>query len=226
MKQEFKINLKSQLHSIRQCIYMLLPIIIAVIFFEIQNQDLNSEAAFFTLLIFSILFLGMVLPFHIQYLFRNWKTRLIVDYNTKKIQIVQGKTTSEFSISEIVTERIIGHQDSYINPLKNYGFVRIKTKQNKVFIISSLIANPIKFPIKIDKTKYCLPYIKKNYSTADLEDLISEKEAKKQRIKIFTNSFEKLTTKELIFKIENKKDMQMEAVIAAEKIINERTNSK
>jgi hypothetical protein len=30
----------------------------------------------------------------------------------------------------------------------------------------------------------------------------------------------------LIFKIENKKDMQIEAVIAVERILSERTNSK
>lgn len=226
MKQEFKINFKDQAHSIKQCIYMLVPIILAVIFFEIQNQELNSEAAFFTLIIFGILFLGMALPFHIQYLFTNWNTRLVIDFNSKKIQIIQGNKTSVFNISEIVTERIIGHQDSYKNPLKYYGFVRIKTKQNEMFIISSLMANPFKFPLKIDSTKYCLPYIKKNYSAAELEILtLEEKEAKERRINIFTNSFENLSTKELIYKIENKKEFQIEAITAAERIIKERTNN-
>lgn len=226
MKQEFKINFKYQLYSIRQCIYLLMLTIAGIIFFEIQNQDLNSEAAFFTLVCFCTLFLGSILPFHIQYLIRNWKTRLIVDYNTKKIQIVHGKTTSEFSISEIVTERIIGHQDAWKSPLKYYGFVRIKTIQNDEFIITSLMTDPFKFPLKIDNTKYCLPYIKKSLTNAEFEDLILEKkESEERRIRIFINSLKNHSIKELDSMLENKKDLQIEAIIAAERIIKEKANS-
>ncbi len=227
MTQEFKINFKNQLYSIRQCIYMLLPIIIAILFFEIQNENLNSEAASFTLLIFSILFLGMVLPFHIQYLFTNWKTRLIIDYHSKKIQIIQGNKTSVFNISEISTERIIGHQNAWKSPFKYYGFIRIQTKNNEEYIITSLMTNPFKFPLKIDNTKYSLPYIKKSLTNAELEDLILEKkESEERRIRIFINSFKNLSIKELDSMLENKKDLQIEAIIAAERIINERKNSK
>ena len=86
------------------------------------------------------------------------------------------------------------------------------------------MANPFKFPLKIDKTKYSLPYIKKSLTKAELEDLISEeKENKERKVNFFTNSFKNLSTKELILKIDNKKEMQIEAVIAAERIIKERT---
>lgn len=224
MRQEFKINFKNQLYSIRQFIYLLIPVIIVIIFFEIQNLDLNSEAGVFTIVGFFAFFLILILPFHIQYLIENWNTKLIVDNNSKKIKIIQGNKISEFNINEIYAERIIGHQDSWKSPFKYYGFIRIKTKNNEEYIITSLMANPFKFPLKIDKTKYSLPYIKKSLTKAELEDLISEeKENKERKVNFFTNSFKNLSTKELILKIDNKKEMQIEAVIAAERIIKERT---
>ncbi len=167
----------------------------------------------------------MVLPFHIQYLIKNWKTRLIIDFNSKTIKITEGTKINEFKISEISTERIIVHQSAYNNPFKNYGFVRIKTKRNGVFVITSLMANPLRFPLKIDETKYWLPFIKKEITKSELEDLILEKkEGEERRIKIFIKSFENLSTEDLNNKIENKKELQSEeAITAVERLLKERT---
>jgi hypothetical protein len=223
MKQEFKIDFKNQYNSFKQCFFILLAGLFGIIIAGFFDQKFNLNAALITLLFFSIFFLGMVLPFHIQYLIRNWKTRLIIDFNSKIIKITEGNKISEFNISEISTERIIVNQSSYKTPFKNYGFVRIKTKRNGIFVITSLMVNPLKFPLKIDETKYWFPFIKKEITKSELEDLILEKkESEERRIKIFIKSFENHSTKELNFKIENKKKLQSEAIIAVERLLKER----
>jgi len=203
---------------------MLLAVFFGIGIAGLSNQNFNLSTALITSLIFSILFLGMVLPFHIQYLIKNWKTKLIIDFNSKTIIITEGIKTSEFKISEISTERIIVNKSAYKTPFKNYGFVRIKTKQNEIFIITSLMANPLNFPLKIEETKYWFPLIKKEITKSELEDLIVEKkESQERRIKVFIKTFENLSTEELNHKIENKKELQSEAIIAVERLLKERT---
>jgi len=222
MKQEFKIDFKNQYNSFKECFFILLAGLFGIIIIGLFGQNFNT--ALIVLLFFSLFFLGMVLPFHIQYLITNWKTRLIIDSNSKTIKITDGNKMSEFNMSEISTERIIVHQSAYKTPFKNYGFVRIKTRQNEVFIITSLMANPLKFPLKIDQTKYWFPFIKKEITKSELEDLILEKkESEERRIKIFTKSFENLSTEELNYKIENKKELQSEAITAVKRLLKERT---
>jgi hypothetical protein len=224
MKQEFKIDFKNQYNSFKQCFFILLAVFFGIVIAGLSNQNFNLSTTLITLLIFYILFLGMVLPFNIQYLIKNWKTRLIVDFNSKTIKITEGIKTSEFKISEISTERIIVNQSAYKTPFKNYGFVRIKTRQNEIFIITSLMANPLKFPLKIDETKYWFPFIKKEITKSELQDLILEKkESEERRVKIFIKSFENLSTEELNHKIENKKKLQSEGIIAVERLLKERT---
>lgn len=196
--------------------------IVGLIIFGGFKENLSS--AFYALLFFLTLFTLMVLPFHIQYLIKNWKTKLIIDFRLKTIKIIDGDITSEFNISEISTERILAGQSSYKNPIKNYGFVRIKTKQNKSFIITSLMANPLRFPLKIDKTIIALPFIKKEYTETEIDELIlQKKENEEHKINIFINSFRQLSNEELKSKIENKEALVKEAVIAAERVLKERT---
>lgn len=222
MKQEFKIDFKNQFNSLKKYFFILLSMICGLIIFGCFKQ--NFIVAFYTLFIFFTFFSLMVLPFHIQYLIKNWNTKLIIDFKLKTIKIIEKDVINEFNISEISTERIITNDySSYKSPIENYGFIRIKTKEKGSFIITSLMANPLKFPLKIDNTIKTLPYIKKEYSKSEIEYLILQKnESEEHRINIFINSFKQLSNEELNSKILNKNTIVKEAVIAAERILKER----
>lgn len=217
MKQEFKIDFKNQYKSIKYSFNLLLigsfGIIIAGII--AKNFDLNS--ALLTFLFFTLFFLGMVLPFHIQYLYQNWNTKLIIDFNSKIIKIIEKNKEFEFNLSEINIERIIVHQSSYKTPFKNYGFLRIKTKQNQNFIITSLMIEPLKIPLKINETKYRIPFIKSELSKSEL--ILEQKQSEINRIAFFRKSFEDYSSDKLEIMLENRKTLQSEAIIAIEKLL-------
>ena len=222
MKKEFNIDFKNQFNSLKHPIIVLLYMIGGLTIFGCFQQSFSS--AFYTLLIFFTFFTSMVLPFHIQYLIKNWKTKLIIDFKLEKIIIKKGDIIKEFRISEIHIDRIIADQTAYKNPIKNYGFIRIKTK-NESFIITSLMANPLKFPLKIDNTIIALPFIKKEYTEQEKEALIIEKnENEERKINIFINSFRELSNEELNYKI-SKNILVKEAVIAVERILKERNKN-
>ncbi len=220
MKQEFKIDFKNQYKSIKYSFNLLLIGSFGIIIAGIIGKNFDLKSALLTFLFFTLFFLGMVLPFHIQYLYQNWNTKLIIDFNSKIIKIIEKNQKFEFNLSEIIIERIIVHKSSYKTPFKNYGFLRIKTKQNQNFIITSLMIEPLKIPLKINETKYRIPFIKSELSKTELTELILEQnQSEINRIAFFTKSFENYSSEKLEIMLENRKTLQSEAIIAIEKLL-------
>ena len=221
MKQEFKIDLKNQYKSMRHCLILfVITSFGTIVVAGIVEKNFNLNSALLIFLFSALFFLGMVLPFHIQYLYQNWNTKLIIDSNSQIIQIKERSQNFECNLSEIIVERVICHQSSYKTPFKNYGFLRIITKQNQNFVITSLMIEPLKIPLKINETKYRIPFIKTELSKAELAELIlDQNQIKTNKIAIFTKSFEDYSSEKLTFMLENRKTLQSEAIIAIEKIL-------
>ena len=169
----------------------------------------------------------MILPFHIQFLIKNWNTKLIINEAEEKIEIHIGKKVNIYNFSEIETQRhILGHykpgrQKSWTPiPFDYYGYVNIKTNDDRNFAITSLIADPFKFPLKIDYTIYGFPFIKKQITKKDIETLKMEKaEETERRINFFIENFKSSSREELRKKLENEKVLDKNAKIAIERIL-------
>ena len=164
---EYKIDFRHQIRSFRECFITLAWTMIAVIVapFVIEGMD------YMTMFVICILFwltpsVAMTLPFHINYLLANWQTRLIVDDNLKTIKIIQSGLSYDYKISDIhVTRHILGHYrpdrtKSWTPiPFDYYGYLQIKTSDNKKVILTSLMLDPFNPPLPFDITEYGFPII-------------------------------------------------------------------
>lgn len=228
MKTEFKLNFRNQYKSSKECFNILLWLLILlpiIIFYKKGNFSI--EIFIFAIVFWLITTFTMILPFHIQYLIKNWNTKLIINEAEEKIEIHIRKKVNVFSFSEIKTQRhILGHykpgrQKSWTPiPFDYYGYVNIKTNDDRNFAITSLIADPFKFPLKIDSTIYGFPFIKKEITQSDIETLKTAKtEETEQKINYFIENFKSTSIEELKKKLENEKVLDKNAKIAIERIL-------
>ncbi len=169
----------------------------------------------------------MILPFHIQYLIKNWNTKLIIYDAEEKIEIHNGQTVNSFKFSDILIQRhILGHykpgrKKSWTPiPFDYYGYVNIKTIDDKNFTITSLIADPFNFPLKIDSTIYRFPFIKNEITKKDIENTETIKANETEhRINIFIKNFESISKEELKLKLENEDILDENAKIAIRRVL-------
>jgi hypothetical protein len=228
MTTEYKIDFRHQIRSFRENFVTLAWAMVSVVIGTFVIQGLS----FPTILVIGLLFwlvtsVAMAVPFHIQYLQRNWTTKLLVDNVSKTIEIQENGQVFKYNFSDISTERhLLGHyrpdrEKSWQPiPFDYYGYVKIKTKDKRNFIITSLMADPFNFPLTIDSTKYRFTFIEKDIPEGEIKR--RNDQIREQKINEFTESFDKLTDDKLLFKIENRDKFDKEAITAAERIIEQR----
>lgn len=145
----------------------------------------------------------------------------------EKIEIHNGQTVDSFKFSDIAIQRhILGHykpgrKKSWTPiPFDYYGYINIKTNDDRNFTITSLIANPFKFPLKIDSTIYRFPFIKTEITKKDLEVIKALKiEETERRINYFIKNFSSISKEELEMKLKNEEMLDKNAKIAIERIL-------
>ena len=228
MKKEYKLNFKNQYNSSKKCFNILLWLLILLPFIiYFKKGNFSIEIFIFAIIFWLLTSFTMILPFHIQYLIKNWNTKLIINETAEKIEIYIGKTVNIFKFSEIETQRhILGHYKPGRHkswtpiPFDYYGYVNIKTNDDRNFAITSLIADPFKFPLKIDSTIYGFPFIKKEITKKDIESIKATKtEETERRINYFIENFKSISIEELKKKLENEKVLDKNAKIAIERIL-------
>jgi len=165
--KEFKIDLRHQFRSFREGFYILAWTIGAAIVLPFFMRDID----FWTMFVIFILFwlvtsVGMSLPFHINYLKTNWRTKLIVDNHAKTIRIIKSGQVFNYNFSEIkITRFILGHYrpdrtKSWTPiPFDYYGYLKIETDDNKTHYLTSLMLDPFNSPLPINNTEYEFPII-------------------------------------------------------------------
>lgn len=169
MAREFKIDLRHQIRSFRESFVTLAWTMggVALGPFVIDGMD------FWVMFIIGILFwlvtsVLTTLPFHVNYLVANWRTKLIVNDELKTIRLIQSGQAYEYKYSDIVVVRHIpGHyrpdrEKSWTPiPFDYYGYLQINTNDNKEAYLTSLMLDPFKPPLPVHKTEYRFPIIRR-----------------------------------------------------------------
>jgi hypothetical protein len=200
MKQIYRIDIRHQLKSCRRGLYYVYMSAFGIGLIYLVSQSVFNWWAIF--LIGTSVFWLMVLvtiPFHIQYLTENWNTILWIDNERQTVTIEDKSGSFSYNVQDIRTERyLVGHHKpgmikSYKPiPFDYYGYVKIRTKDKKVFYITSLMIDPFNFPLPISETKYGFPFINKTEPTiADKRKRIEV--TKKRKIEEYSERFSKLS---------------------------------
>jgi len=231
MKKIFKLNFTHQFKCLKESLSYLLLVAICFglfIFFTKGSYYVEMIAIGFAYwFITSFIF---VLPLHIQYLRANWDTELTVDPFLKKIEIKQNGSTYSYKFSELKTLRYLGNNfksGKKIHhkhlPTSNYAYVKIKTVDGKLFIITSLMADPFNFPLEINNTQNGILFIHPDLTKQDRDEYkIKIKNDREDKIEHFMQLFQSLSTAELQSKLEKKHTLVIEAAIATERILEQR----
>jgi hypothetical protein len=229
MKQIYKIDIKHQLRSFRQSLLYVYVSVFGVGFtYFMFHNEFNWWTIFLvgpSLLWFAVL---ITAPLHIQYLTENWNTKLWIDNERQMVTIEDKSGSFSYSVQDLKTERYVGaqHKPGMIKsgkpiPFDYYGYVKIRTKDRKVFYITSLMTDPFDFPLPISEAKYGLTFINKTDLTiADKRKQIEF--TKNQKIEEYIERFSKLSNDTLHEKVNNSKRYEIEAVRAAEYVLSER----
>jgi hypothetical protein len=229
MKQTYKIDIRHQVRSCRRNLYYVYMSAFGVALVYLIFQGVFNSWTIF-LIGTSVFWLTVLMttPFHIQYLLENWDTRLSVDKERQTVTIEDKSGVFTYDFQEVRTERhLVGHHKpgmikSYKPvPFDYYGYVKIKTKDRKVFYITSLMTDPFDFPIPINETKYGFPFISKNEQTIDEKRKEIEFNREK-KIEKYIERFSKLSNETLLEKVNDSKRYEVEAIEAAKYLIRER----
>jgi hypothetical protein len=229
MRYVYQIDLKHQLGPFRKYFETLMLCMAGVLlgYFMWTGDKSIVEAIVLGLLGWFVVILPTVI-FHSQYLLENWNTKMTIDQSNRTVEIDNGGGTCKYAFEDLKNERhLLGRYrpDRMKNwqpiPFDYYGYVKIKTKDNKVFYITSLMTDPFDFPLPISETKYRFPFINKTeYIFDDKRKQIEF--TKNRKIEEYIERFSKLSNDTLLEKVNNSKKYEIEAVEAAEYLLSER----
>jgi RecG-like helicase len=191
-----------------------------------------------TILIVFLLFnLFIFLPaiyLHITYFFANSKTLLTIDHYSKRISITEQDETISFSFNDIsIVERNLGiyfknridNRARRIATWTNYGYLKLKLKNGKTFYISSLMLDLFNSHLPITQTKYrFIPYLdKQEISIGEKRNLIEN--YRNEKVRSYIEKFANLSTETLKEKVNNPIKYEPEAVTAAIKILETKSET-
>jgi hypothetical protein len=229
MREIYKIDLKHQLRSFRECFKILAFCMVGVLigYFFWPGENNVIEALVLGLLFWLVVAVVPALLFHLPYLSENWRTKLTIDKVAKTVEIEKDGIVHKYNFDELKTERhLLGHyrpdrEKSYQPiPFDYYGYVKIKTTYKKSFIVTSLMTDPFDFPLTIDSTKYRFPFFEEEISEDEIKR--RNKQYKEDKVNKFVETFDKLADENLNYKIENREKFERDAVEAAERIMEKR----
>jgi hypothetical protein len=230
MEEILQINRKHQLRSISNGAVVLSGFLVAPIYLWLRGQlDLLLDFDFY-LIMFGVYLLFFLPAFyiHIVYYLANRKTVVEVDKKKQLITVTDKKGTHAIHASDIKqVVRVIQRdyrlpkwqQNWYPVPWRKYGYLKLITHDNRVFLLTSLMLNPINTPVKETETQYkFLPdldeAIEEELTQAEIENQLREE------VESFKQRFKNYSEQELLEKI-LKKGYRKEAVMAAEELLKE-----
>jgi hypothetical protein len=231
MNKLYQIDREHQIKSISNGLKVLLWFPVALLvgyLLGITSQILDPDFIAILLIYNSVLFLPALI-LHTTYYFANRDIKLETDTGTRSITIINSKGKHHLLPEDIKkVERVIfndykhpkKHQNWFPMPWRNYGYLRLITKDDRVFLLTSLLLDPLNPPIQLTKTIY-------SYITL-LDDEIEEEAIKKELEEQFLEVTEAYKTKfqnhseEELKKKTVSNGFRKEAVIAASELLQER----
>ncbi len=232
MSQTFTINSQHQFNSIKEGLLILLwlPVGLSVAHL-IGIEDYPLTIVIF--LLFNLLFFLPVFYLHFTYFLYNRKTILTVDNYSKRISITKQDKTASFSYDDIhIVEQHLGiyhknkidHRGRLPMPWMNYGYLKLKLKNGKTFFLSSLMFDLIKPPLAITHTKYrFLPDLDRQETSIEEKRKWIEHDTH-EKINTHMEKFADLSIEALKEKINNPARYEPEAVTAAIKLLELKSN--
>ncbi|MBD1395699.1 hypothetical protein H9Q13_00845 [Pontibacter sp. JH31] len=235
MKEVLQINKRHQLKSISNGALVILGYPVGLLLLWLKELIWFKESSVLLELNFYFLLLGVCtvsfLPafyLHIVYYLTNRYTVVEVDKQQQLITITDKKGKHVIHASDIKqVARVVQRdyrlpekqQNWFPVPWRKYGYLKLVTHDNTVFLLTSLMLDPINPLIKETETQYkFLPDIDETFeeelTNAEIEDQL------RVLVESFKLKFKDHTEQELVEKI-SKKGYRKEAVIAAEELLHE-----
>lgn len=229
MTNKFQLNGRHQFKSMREGLILLslAPIGILIGLLKFGAQDLPGLLTIFGLC--NLLFLSPSIYLHITYLAANWDTKLVVnkeefrihEKNSEFIYRKEDIKSTELHLGIYYKNRI-DNRGRWTTPWTSYGYLKLRLKDGKDFIFTSLMLDLDKLPFPVTVTRFRFtPYIDKNQ--IEYKDIKAHNERLKQeKIAEYQERFIGLSEDKLLEKINNPARFEFEARKAAENILEQR----
>lgn len=219
MKTLHRINKNDTLNSLKYLVRQLyaLPflLIISVPFAHyIKGMDWETSKELAPLFALIAIFIFEVIPtsiMHLTHYISNKQLTVEIDRIEQTITLKKGNGTFYFRFEDLVVElhtpiyhkNKIDNMKRWATPWSNYSYMKVISKNNKEFNISSTLIRPEEFPIQVEKIKYSFWPVIKNWFVNREEIIDAEIELKRQRLNMWKDKFSVLTLEEIERKLTN-----------------------
>lgn len=230
MTETFQIDIKHQIKSISNGFFHIgvIPVIIGVLW--IWKGIEPDFILVVGLICWTLIWFIPAIILHPTYYLLNKGATLSIDYDKKRLEILNNETRMSMGFEDLATvERIYfsdyrhveWQQNWFPSPWRNYGLLRIQTKDDHEFFLTSLMIDIVNPPIEPTTNTYkFIPLPPKSLKQKRFEAKERE-ELQRNRIEHFKRKFEKQSLTELNRKIDSQ-DLIYEAKTAAVELIKEK----
>jgi len=231
MNKFYKIDGRNQVKSISNGLRILLwiPLALLVAYFRGVPNSLLDPDIITVIVVFTLVYFLPALVLHIIYYLANRDTEIEIDSTGNTVIIISRNERFHLKTKELKrVERVLNRdyrlpkwqQNWFPISWRNYGYLKLVTKDNEVFLLTSLLLDPLNPPIQPTVTRYSfVPFLDNEvYVEPSQEEL---EEDYRSEIDCYKVKFQNHTEEELIKKtIAN--GYRKEAAIAANEILKER----
>ncbi len=172
MKDKFQIDLRHQIKSFEKGLILFALVFVGVVGFGIFDVfDLMALSTFTSFIITCLLFSLPAIYLHISYLIENHGKVLTVDWMNKRFTIAVHEQNFNYEFEDIENSELnigIYYKNQLDNrgrrpaPWTNYGYLKLKLKDGREFILTSLMVDLNKLPLPVTITKFRLhPFLKR-----------------------------------------------------------------
>ncbi|MCH7415861.1 hypothetical protein MM213_20340 [Belliella sp. R4-6] len=219
MKTIYTINKNDTLNSLKYLVRRMyaLPflLILSVPFAHyIKGMDWETSKELAPLFALFAVFIFQVIPttiMHLTHYISNKELTVEIDRIEQTITFKKGNGTYCFHFEDLIVELYIPiyHKNKidsmkrWATPWSNYSYMKVISKDNKEFNISSTLIRPEELPLHVEKTNYSLWPVIKNWFVNRQEIIDAEFELERERLNRWKDKFSALTLEEIERKLSN-----------------------
>ena len=170
MTDKFQINLRHQFKSFEKGLITFSLAFVGVIIFGLFGVfDLSDFSSFVSFALTCVLFSLPALYLHISYLLDNHRTILVVDRDENRFTIKTADQNFTYRYVDVESTELnltiyyknqLDNRGRWPAPWTNYGYLKLKLKDGKVFYLTSLMLNLDKLMFPVTATRFRpVPYI-------------------------------------------------------------------
>lgn len=172
------------------------------------SKELAPLFALIAIFIFEVIPTSIM---HLTHYISNKELTVEIERIEQTITFKKDNSTFCFRFEDLVVElhapiyhkNKIDNMKRWATPWSNYSYMKVISRDNKEFNISSTLIRPEEFPIQVEKTKYSLWPVIKSWFVNRQEIIDAEIELIRQRLKMWKDKFSVLTLEEIERKLTN-----------------------